>query len=659
MATLCGICKQNYKDPRVLPCLHSFCKKCIGNVFAENREETLHIFCPSCNTKFNITPDEVQKLPKNFGITNLLPIIKLHSSGEDKAKKLECENCQGKKAAVGRCNDCSEFMCSFCIAAHQRMQTLKRHTVVSLEMVKRAEPCNLAKQLCCQTHEQEPLKLYCESCHVPICRDCTIFDHQNHKYKKIEEVIHREKREIAVAINEAAYKIPTLENTLKDVRNMELRVKKKALMAEKDVDTFIDTQIRVLQQIRTEFKSGVDTVYKAKLYSLKTQEQHASQHLSNIKTGVQFARQAISNGSDCEVLSVKKQIVTRLMDLCEKNVYPTPCQDDGIALCVDSKRTIRDLIPQLARLDSTTAMASSCSLHVVGGDPGIMYTTFCSQSCEFVITLRDHLGQRLRTGDSRVLAAITECPFAQREVWGTNMKFLSITDNDDGTYNISHLPLFPGKYILSVAVDRCHIRGSPFCWYVSQKMVNINECRLESMFTNSVGMFQASSTTIDDIVIDGCYCFSWRVKFRSNLYPSITGESSPLDLRARSSRSLASQQSFFQGCKIGVRKSQQSLTNSETSFASTGENSLSRDDSLNYNTWRDLVRDGWFWCDGFCYSPEDPSGSPSSITSFVDGDIFVLFLDPIKKTLIIYNRESEQKDCFEGIEFPVCPYLKG
>lgn len=80
---------------------------------------------------------------------------------------------------------------------------------------------------------------------------------------------------------------------------------------------------------------------------------------------------------------------------------------------------------------------------------------------------------------------------------------------------------------------------------------------------------------------------------------------------------------------------------------------------MSYDTLKEMNKHAWYWCDGFCYSPSDPTGYPSNITAFEDGDIFVLFLNPVKKTLIIYNRESEQRDVFEGIEFPARPYLKG
>lgn len=61
MATLCSICRQYLKDPRVFPCLHSFCMECINGLFNESpatsqeQTEQTWVFCPTCNYKVNVS----------------------------------------------------------------------------------------------------------------------------------------------------------------------------------------------------------------------------------------------------------------------------------------------------------------------------------------------------------------------------------------------------------------------------------------------------------------------------------------------------------------------------------------------------------------------------------------------------------------------------
>ena len=42
----CSVCLESFKDPKVLPCLHTFCLGCIVNL-AENAESDT-INCPEC-----------------------------------------------------------------------------------------------------------------------------------------------------------------------------------------------------------------------------------------------------------------------------------------------------------------------------------------------------------------------------------------------------------------------------------------------------------------------------------------------------------------------------------------------------------------------------------------------------------------------------------
>ncbi|XP_070560147.1 tripartite motif-containing protein 2-like [Ptychodera flava] len=41
---LCGICCERYKNPKILPCLHSFCEPCLGKL----ADEMGAITCPVC-----------------------------------------------------------------------------------------------------------------------------------------------------------------------------------------------------------------------------------------------------------------------------------------------------------------------------------------------------------------------------------------------------------------------------------------------------------------------------------------------------------------------------------------------------------------------------------------------------------------------------------
>ncbi|XP_013401366.1 RING finger protein nhl-1-like [Lingula anatina] len=55
----CHICLGEYKDPRVLPCNHTFCLECIADHAAKNGDQN-KFFCPVCRQEAPVPPDVVK-----------------------------------------------------------------------------------------------------------------------------------------------------------------------------------------------------------------------------------------------------------------------------------------------------------------------------------------------------------------------------------------------------------------------------------------------------------------------------------------------------------------------------------------------------------------------------------------------------------------------
>lgn len=67
---VCNACKRLYRDPKILPCLHTFCSDCVGrlepfSVSSRRGEEavqedrpavTVTVLCPDCDSEVDIPP---------------------------------------------------------------------------------------------------------------------------------------------------------------------------------------------------------------------------------------------------------------------------------------------------------------------------------------------------------------------------------------------------------------------------------------------------------------------------------------------------------------------------------------------------------------------------------------------------------------------------
>ena len=55
----CELCSEMFTDPLMLPCLHSFCKKCLIKVADEQGASDGHLKCPTCDTSVSIPSEGI------------------------------------------------------------------------------------------------------------------------------------------------------------------------------------------------------------------------------------------------------------------------------------------------------------------------------------------------------------------------------------------------------------------------------------------------------------------------------------------------------------------------------------------------------------------------------------------------------------------------
>ncbi|TNN63530.1 Tripartite motif-containing protein 3 [Liparis tanakae] len=86
---VCSICLDHYSNPKVLPCLHTFCESCLQNYIPP---ESLTLSCPVCRQTSILPEKGVCALQNNFFITNLMEVMEFY-----------CESCE-----TAMCLDCTE-----------------------------------------------------------------------------------------------------------------------------------------------------------------------------------------------------------------------------------------------------------------------------------------------------------------------------------------------------------------------------------------------------------------------------------------------------------------------------------------------------------------------------------------------------------------------
>ena len=578
---------------------------------------------------------DVGKLQANFWVNNLISLLNVTSS--DKAQKpLICENCDSGDTAVSRCAECSVFMCDFCVKAHKRMHNFKHHQIVSLEEVKSGGPKALVKPMLCEKHRGETLKLFCQSCDKPICRDCTIVDHKTHEYLFVADAAAKERESVKQLLDKTKAKVPILSTGVKAVEEMEKRVKAKETAVNKDIDAFMDKNIKILEEKRASLKYEAKRISQSKIKQLQAQREGLMIALASVNNSVEFTEQVLKDGSDVEVLSMKKEMVSNLSKLSSSTWQHERSLEDTLQFRAH-QQDIRQVVGNIASVADIYVEPEKCTVSMVGGEPGVMYDTLAGQRREFTVVLIDNHGNQ-KNGENvhvSVVAPGSEGP-------GTVIK---VTDNKGGTYSFSFLPQEEGRYQLTVAVSGHQIQGSPYQWQV------IPRVQLLSM---------------QDQSRDGTKMSLWQLQ-RNQQYQfqqSVFGADpwSPCCVQEADTNAQKAGQTVPP--LSSLRRMEGVLSWKVKLVDLNDENPVQRRSSycpavnelhLGVTTLNSTGTGPWYMVGH--WSGSDFWRNTKNNQFWQVGDVFVLYLNMDRKNLFIQNLRTLETDSFWGIQGTVCPYL--
>ena len=528
-------------------------------------------------------------------------------------KPLPCEHCDSGDQVMSRCTDCSVFMCEFCVTAHKRINTFKGHQILSLAEVQKLGSKALVKPSFCTKHAGETLKLFCETCQETICRDCTIVDHRDHKYNFVADVAERERKVVQSSLNQAESKERAVVEGLKAVRTMKERVQSKMSEVNKEVDAFFNEQAKALEYYRANVKHEVTTQCQVRVSQLEKQAEVLSCFLAQLRSGMDFTNQAIADGDDVKLLSLKKQLTQRLAQLNSSQTPCKPCQGDYLKLQVH--QTIW-AIKEMATLRYKPIDPQKCTVSFVGGEEGVMYQSLAGQIVELLLTNRD---EGAEPGENQVNAQVLFATGGDQEN-RPHVEALAVLDNGDGTFTFSYCPKSAGRVRLSVMVEGQEVHGSPFTWEVYPVLPAVSDGnrRVKKSVKrrpNSVREEEDAGNEYASGFKVGRYC--WKLHL--------------VGFSADSRCSL----------EIGVNSSLRSYP-----MAVYGQPFDSRNPekwSWSYSAWDQLP---------FRSDRQEPS-----ITSVEEKDVFTLFLNFETEKLVIYNQRSKQSEIFNGVQgnglFPI------
>ncbi|CAH1227747.1 TRIM56 [Branchiostoma lanceolatum] len=333
----CTICLEPFKDPKVLPCLHTFCTGCLEK-FLEKQGEVKDKFpCPTCRTETVLPRGGVVGLKNNFFVLSLRDTVQAHKRVDSKENdKVFCDLCEEEVATCG-CVVCEEFMCDECARGHRRVKRTRDHEVVGVaefkdQLITKAPSVKTTSLPMCQKHQDEKLKFYCETCQQPICRDCTVLQHKDHKYGLLADVVSDVRTKIKDKLASARPKIEEYQYVTNVVAEKQTELDNRSKKVADDIDAAAEKEIKyhngLVRRKQTELKEKLTAVTVARSKQLSATADSVESTLGCLSSTVDFSQKVVEHGSDFDVMNVYSDVTARLESLLKG---PTPDIPDDIS----------------------------------------------------------------------------------------------------------------------------------------------------------------------------------------------------------------------------------------------------------------------------------------------------------------------------------------
>ena len=330
----CSLCLETYKDPRALPCKHTFCLSCLQKQAAigassSTRDTHVTVTCALCRSAWDDLT--LEDLPTNLVIQEAImsfPSMTVCGSVESGGTHGDVEFF---------CIECWEPLCSLCYDGHKRTKLTRKHSVKVVSDINEDDITQHCKNLMgmCSIHIEEELKLYCKECEELICIFCNVKTHSKHICITLEEADRIFKGKI--------------KNNLILLKNKEMKLTKQIKDAEESLKSLIDEEVKCLDDVQLFYNDICEKLVKdfEHMYSeIKTYQNTTSLVVLNMTNIEKIRLRNLLSSARESLFAVKQNIAQHevhlsfIKSIFEKSMYlkSTAHKDGMISPSIEHKQ---------------------------------------------------------------------------------------------------------------------------------------------------------------------------------------------------------------------------------------------------------------------------------------------------------------------------------
>ena len=452
----CPVCQEHFRDPKVLPCLHYYCKECIRQL-ALRAGPSSPFACPECRRETVLPQNEPDQLPTAFFVNRMKEVRTKLKKAQGKVEAV-CEMCSRAKAEAF-CRQCAEFICGDCVRSHRYMKVFASHKVVTFQELKEGGGKEItlkeAPSPMCKDHDEQ-LKIFCFDCNCLVCRDCVIRDHAGHMFEFVKKSAPQYKK--------------TVKESLAPLKNLQANILAVTCESEKVEREISEHHKAMIDTTEQSFKQLYEILHKRekqlldrasgwkqhKLDALEAQKKGFTLVASEIQGLVEFVERCVENATDEEFMSLQQHIQQQIQEQRKKHEHIDLLPAEPVAnisVRVACAEGIADLCQKNAEVIVLRVDPSKCTAE----GSGTKYAEV-GKLAKFTVHTVYQNGQFCREKQS-VKANV-------HSVVSNSIIHAEVTSKGSGVYEVTYTPKVRGRHTLVVKVSGTQIAGSPLQVFV-------------------------------------------------------------------------------------------------------------------------------------------------------------------------------------------------
>ncbi|KAL7029250.1 hypothetical protein ACKWTF_006167 [Chironomus riparius] len=410
------------------------------------------IICPTCGLTTEMTIHGVYRLPQNTLVAR--KIKKAIGSNQDTMNT--CQLCMfANSNATSICMTCSFKLCTTCKDTHKRHTT--NHEIKKLQEKKTKKssekPASSNAAVKCLIHSNNDLKLFCTTCCLVICSECTVLIHRGHKMTSIAKASKIYIEMLKDAKDNTKPLTTYAMHSMSRLNDISKKINQKCDAVEQDVVTFLMEYFEALEVHKRTLLHQIARCRDIKMDMLQSHQVDLERRTNEAKAAIAFTENLLSDGTEIESLVLVNMLLRRF-DACRSSERALDIKiNDSLQFLPEVRAPLNQKnIPLFGIITTQIAVARNCTLESLRG----LMNLRVHKKAELVLQTRDNEERAMCHGcaDVEVTVYYRDVTFKTLPVY--------LTDKRDGTYSIIFLPDQPGLLQISITVNGKPIRDSPF-----------------------------------------------------------------------------------------------------------------------------------------------------------------------------------------------------